>query len=224
VVAVQRGAESETVANERERQDREETLSVLTTSLAAVATAWSAFQAATWSGRQTFALARATKHRQLSTEARLEGDQHLHFDGALFVAYAGAYADQKEEFAQFLYERFPPRLRKAMDAWIATRPRTSKDAPPHPFAMAEYQLEPHQRALALGKEADDEIAAGGAANRISDTYVLGTVVLATIILLSSLGVRLRRRRPRRVMLVLSVVALLGAVGWLAVRPVAWVGA
>lgn len=210
-------------AADRERQDREETLSVAMSSLAAVATAWSAFQAATWSGRQTFALAEAAKQRQLSTEARLEGDQYLHFDASMFIAYADAYASGNDRFAKFLYERFPPRLKKAMDAWLATKPLTSKDAPPHPFVMAEYQNEAHQRALTLGKEADDAVAAGSAANRTSDTYVLDTVVFATIILLASLGVRLRRRAPRHVMLVVSGAALLVALAWLAAGPIAWVG-
>ena len=64
---------------------------------------------------------------------------------------------------------------------------------------------------------------GGTANRTSDIYVLGTVLLATIILLASLGPRLRGRNTRRSMVLLSGVALLFAIGWLAARPVAWVG-
>jgi hypothetical protein len=208
---------------EHERQDREETLSVAATSLAAVATAWSAFQAATWSGRQTFALLHATKLRQLSSEARLEGDQQQHLDASLFVTWAGAYAHHDERFAQFLYDRFPPRLKTATDAWLATKPLESKDAPPHPLLMQEYRLEAHQRAATLAREADDAIEGGHHANVESDTYVLGTVVFATIILLASLGARLRRPHARRVMLVVSLLALLLATGWLAFRPVAWIG-
>jgi hypothetical protein len=208
----------------REREEREETLSVVMTSMAAVATAWSAFEAAIWSGRQTFALADATKLRQLSSEARLEGDQQQAFDASMFIAYAGAYADGNEMFSQFLYQRFPPRLKTATDAWLATKPLESKDAPPHPLMMAEYKIEAHERALVLGKEADDALVVGGRANRTSDIYVLGTVLLATIILLASLGARLRGRNARRWMFVLSGLALLVAIAWLAARPVAWVGA
>lgn len=209
--------------HDRDRQEREETLSVVTTSFAAVATAWSAFQAATWSGRQTFALAHAEKLRQLATEARLEGDQQMHLDANLFVAYAGAFAQQNDRYAQFLYDRFPPRLKKAMDAWLATNPRTSKDAPPHPFAMREYEVEAHRRSATLGSEADDALVTGRRANIESDTYVLGTVVFATVILLASLGPRLHRRNARRAMLIVSTAILVAALAWLAVRPIAWVG-
>ena len=221
---LERGAPDASADADSEREEREETISVLMTSVAAVATAWSAFQAATWSGRQTFALTRATKLRQLSSEARLEGDQQLHFDATAFLAFARDYAHGEQTFSQFLYDRFPPRLRRAMDAWLATSPLTSRDAPPHPFAMAEYRLEMHERASALGVEADDAIVAGAQANRTSDSYVLATVAFATIISLASLGTRVRRRSPRRAMLVVSAVALVGALAWLASRPIAWLGA
>jgi hypothetical protein len=203
--------------------EREETLSVVTTSLAAAATAWAAFQSTIWSGRQTFALARAEKLRTLSTEARLEGDQQLHIDVDLFIAYADAYASHDEALSKFLYDRFPPRMKKATDAWLALRAKSPEEAPLHPFAMKEYVLEAHARARALGSQADDEVAAASHANVTSDTYVLGTVILALVILLSSLGLRLRRRPPRRVMLVLSAAALIVMIAWLAMRPMGWVG-
>jgi hypothetical protein len=213
----------EAAEHERIDREREETLSVATSSLAAVATAWAAFQSAIWNGKQTFAIARADHARQLSSEARLEGDQHLHIDVDLFVAWAGAYANHNERLTQFFYERLPPRFRTAMDAWIATKPAQNKDAPPHPFAMPEYRLEAHERAATLAKEADDELREGLRNNAISDTYVLFTVVLAMLILLASLGPRLHTRRPRRAMIVLSCLGLLITLVWLVLRPIGWIG-
>jgi hypothetical protein len=204
--------------------ERIETLAVVATSVAAVITAWSAFQAATWSGRQTFALAHATKTQQLAAEARLEGDQQMHLDANLFVAWAEAYADKRQTFATFLYDRFPPRLKTATDAWIATHPLESRDAPLHPFVMPEYRVEAHQKAAALAREAGEAIDSAQLANTRSDTYVLGTVVFATIILLASLGPRLHHRSTQRAMIVVSTVALLVAIAWLATMPIAWIGA
>jgi hypothetical protein len=204
--------------------ERLETISVFVTSLAACLTAWSAFQAATWSGRQTFAIALANKTRQLAAEARLEGDQQRHLDADLWVAWAGAHADHRDAFAAFLYERFPPRLKKGMDAWLATKPDTSKEAPPHPFVMKEYELEAHDRAAALGNDADAAIETAQVANVRSDTYVLGTVVFATTILLASLGPRLHHLRAQRAMVTVSGIILLVAIAWLLRLPVAWLGA
>lgn len=202
---------------------REENLSVATSSFAAVATAWAAFQVATWSSRQTFLIAHGIRQRALSTEARLEGDQQLHLDADLFVAWARAETEHNAALSQFLHDRFPPRLKAATDAWLATKPLVTKDAPPAPFYMPAYQLEAHQRAIVLGKEADDDIDRGRAANHRSDTYVFVTVFLAMIILLSSLSLRMRNRGPRRALLLVSGIGLLGVLAWLSLQPTAWFG-
>ena len=209
-------------ARKRDR-DREETASAAITSLAAVATAWSAFQASTWSGVQTFGLAQSTRLRQQAVEARLEGDQLKHMDADLFVAYAGAIAEHKDEFASFLHDRFPPRLRKATDAWLATKPLQNASAPPHPFAMEEYVVEQQGRATVMNLEADGHMSAAATANRTSDIYVLGAVLFSTIILVASVGSRLRAATPRHAMLIASGAALLAVLAWMASRPVAWAG-
>jgi hypothetical protein len=220
-------AERERRERRRERheieREREETTSIVATSVAAVATAWTAFQASTWSGMQTFSLAQSNKARQLSVEARLEGDDQRQLDTSLFITYVGAYANGNQAFAQFLIDRFPPRLRKATDAWLATHPLTSREAPPYPMAMREYQVDAYQRAADLAEEADGALARSEVAHRVSDVYVLGTVVFAMIVLLAGLGLRLGGRKPRRVMLVFSLATLVVALGWLATRPIVWTG-
>ena len=201
---------------------RDEAISLSITSLAAVATAWSAFQASTWGGTQTFALASSARWRQLSTESRLEGDQQKHLDADLFVAYAGALVEHRDVFATFLRERFPPRLQVATTAWLETKPLESHTAPPHPFAMPEYHVEAIDRAAAQQASADAAAAQAATANHNGDLYVLATVLLATVITVSALGSKLATRRGRRMALVLCGVVLLALIVWLGIRPVAWV--
>jgi hypothetical protein len=201
---------------------RAENAALAITSLAAVATAWSAFQASTWSGNQMFELATAARARQQSTQARLEGDQQGHLDADLFVAYLGALVEHHEAFATFLYDRFPPRLKVATAAWLDTHPLESRSAPPHPFAMQEYRVEATERATTEEKEAGAADARATAANHNGDLYVLATVLLATVITVSSIASRLTERRGRRTTLVLCGALLLVLIVWLAWRPVAWV--
>ncbi len=199
---------------------REQTFSLEITSLAAVATAWSAFQASTWSGVQTFALADSARLRQQSTEARLEGDQQMHLDADLFVAYAGALVEHREDFATFLRDRFPPRLKVATAAWLDKHPLESPSAPPHPLAMPEYRVEATERAAAVQKQADVASAQAATANHNGDLYVLTTVLLALVITVSSLGAALPTQR--RTTLLICAVILLGVIVSLALRPIAWV--
>lgn len=202
---------------------REDGLSLTITSLAAVVTAWSAFQASTWSGVQTFALANAARLRELSTQLRLEGDQQMHVDADLFIAYAGALVEHRDAFATFLRARFPPRLQVATDKWLDTHPLEATSAPGHPLAMPEYRVEALERASAVQKASDDASEQAGHANHVADLYVLATVLLATIITVSSLGSRLSTRGARRASLVFCGVVLLVVIAWLALRPIAWVG-
>jgi hypothetical protein len=205
------------------REMREDGLSLTITSLAAVATAWSAFQASTWSGVQTFALANAARLRELSTQLRLEGDQQMHVDADLFIAYAGALVEHRDAFATFLRARFPPRLQVATDEWLDTHPLEATSAPAHPLAMPEYRVEAMERANVAQKASDEASDHAARANHAADLYVLATVLLATIITMSSLGSRLSTRSARRASLVFCGVVLLVVIVWLALRPVAWVG-
>jgi hypothetical protein len=200
----------------------EELLSLGITSLAAVVTAWSAFQASTWSGVQTFALASAAHERELSTQARLEGDLQMHLDADLFVAYAEARVEHRDASATFLHDRFPPRLKVATDAWLERHPFDSASAPPHPLAMPEYHVDASAHAVEAQEHAYAEEARAALANHNSDLYVLATVLLATVITVSSLGARLATPRARRTSLVLCGAVLLAVVVWMALRPVAWV--
>jgi hypothetical protein len=193
------------------------------TSLAALATAWAAFQAATWSGRQTFALVRAVNLRTQATQAQLEGDQLMHLDADLFVAYSGAVAQHQNDFAAFLRARFPPRLEKAVQAWLATHPMDSPSAPRHPFVMPEYRVDRFDQAKALNDAAGAAMHEGARANRTSDSYTLETVLLATIVLVAGVGLRARMRRARRIAMWVSTALLSIAVIWLALRPVSWIG-
>jgi hypothetical protein len=205
------------------RGARLEMASVTITSAAAVATSWAAFQAAQWSGHQAFALSASQRAREHETRARIEGDQKSYFDGTLFVAYVGAYARNEDEFGTFLHDRFPQRLKNAVDAWLATNPRVNKDAPLTPFKLKEYHIDEYDRADAFAAESDAASQKAHVANRISDTYVLGSVVLATVILMASIGPRLGHLPARRLMLSVSIVGLLLALAWVATLPVARIG-
>jgi hypothetical protein len=201
----------------------DDNIAVAITSASALATAWAAFQSRTWSGQQTFELARAAALRQKATQAQLEGDQIMHLDVDLFIAFTSAQTDHRDDFAAFLRGRFPPRLRKAMDTWLATDPMKSAAAAPHPFALPEYQVDRFAQAQALNTQVDRALQEGAESNRISETYTLGTVVLSVVILFASLGSHLRTRGARRVSMVVSSGLLLIAIVWLVRSPLSWIG-
>src|SRR5438876_12056996 len=84
-------------------------------------------------------------------------------------------------FEDFLYQRFRPEMRKALDAWLKTDPLHNSHAPLTPFQMAEYvqpELLEEQRQQ---KEAEKMEVAARQANQFSDQDVLVTVLAATVV-------------------------------------------
>ena len=123
-----------------------EVLATVLLALAAVATAWSSYQASRWNGEQAKATSRANAARIESTRASGLASAQSQIDVATFMQWVNAFALDQTELADFYFRRFRAEFKPAVDAWIATRPRRNPDAPLTPFAMPQYRLAANQEA------------------------------------------------------------------------------
>ena len=97
--------------------------------IAAVATAWAAYQSARWHGEQARAQSASIAARVESTRAASVANRNAQIDVALFTQWVDAYARDETELADFYRKRFRAEFQPAFQAWVATRPRTNPDAP-----------------------------------------------------------------------------------------------
>ncbi|MGV8966381.1 MAG: hypothetical protein ACOH2F_08875 [Cellulomonas sp.] len=192
--------------------------------LATLLTAWSAFQATKWSGVQANNYSAASAARTESVRASNTANSLTTIDVNTFVAWVTAVADERGgaspsaepytpqpgTLSGFLYERFRDEFRPAVDAWLATRPLLSPDAPPTPFAMPEYRLAETTEAAAFAREADDRSAEARRANQRGDNYVLLTVLFVTVSLFAGSSTKLDVARGQQFLLALAVLVLVGA--------------
>ena len=121
--------------------------------LAAVATAWAAYQSARWHGEQAKAQSASIAARVESTRAANVANRQAQIDVALFTQWVDAYARDETELAAFYRKRFRPEFKPAFDAWVATKPRKNPDAPLSPFAMPQYKLAANAQADRLEAQA-----------------------------------------------------------------------
>ena len=150
------GARQATHLSRAERFERwSETLSAILLGLVTLATAWSGYQAARWSGEQSTLYTDALSLMIDSTRAATEANQLTQVDITLFISFINASAAGDEELATFYYDRFRPEARPAVDAWLATEPRNNPEAPLGPFQMAEYRVSLAEQAVQLEAEAAD---------------------------------------------------------------------
>jgi hypothetical protein len=204
---------------ERSRRDWIEIGATVLLALAAVATAWSSYQAARWNGEQAKASSAVNKARIEAARASDLANAQTQVDVATFSQWVDAYARKESTLADFYFKRFRKEFKPAVDAWLATTPLRNPDAPLTPFAMPEYQLAAAAEAERLDQKAEDLTAQVRRNIQRSTNYVLGVVLFAVALFFAGMSTKLTGSGPRKALLVVGWVLFTGAAAWIAASPV-----
>ena len=156
-------------------------------------------------GLPELALARPTGRRVRQSvrepgrvDPRLDvANRQIQIDVSTFVQWVDAYAREDAFLSDFYRKRFRPEFATAVDAWVATRPLKSPDAPLTPFAMPEYKLASAEEAEQL--EATASAAADVARLNIqrADNYTLCLVLFSAALFFAGFSTRFQSLRIRR---------------------------
>ncbi len=197
-----------------------EVVATVLLAFAAVATAWSSYQANRWNGEQTKASSRVNALRIDAARAQGLAEAQTEVDIAMFFQWVNATATDEGDLADFYEARFRPDFRPAFDAWLATDPLTNPDAPPTPFAMDVYEL-PQEDTEARQADAAAEAEAARVRLNIqrSANYVLGVVLFAVALFFAGMSTKLHGEGPRKVILAVGCAVFIGTAVWIATFPV-----
>lgn len=196
-----------------------EVVSTVVLALAAVAIAWSGYQASRWTGEQAKAFSRANAARVESTRWSNLANSQTEIDVATFTQWVDAYARNETELAAFYRRRFREEFKPAVEAWIATRPLRNPDAPLTPFATPQYHLAANVEAERLQAKAGVEAAVASRNIQRATNYVLGVVLFSAALFFGGISTRIGNPRARAVVLGLGCVVLLGTLAWIATFPI-----
>ena len=194
-------------------------LSTLLLALAAVATAWSSYQATRWNGEQAKATGRTNAIRIEAARAQALSEAQTEIDVATFIQWVNAQARQEPALARFYRARFRTEFKPAFTAWLATKPFTNTDAPPTPFAMPSYRLASREDAERLDTEAELSSAEVRRNIQRATNYVLAVVLFSVALFFAGISAKLDSPRLRIALLVCGAVLFLGTVAWVATSPV-----
>jgi hypothetical protein len=164
--------------------------------LVAVATAYSGYQAALWTGHQARLYGEASKLRVEAEGAATYANQERLYNALTVVEWMKAEAHRDKELADIFERRILPELRPAFEAWKKTDPLHNPNAPAGPQLMPEYRSSRMEAANSLNDEAAKRFDHGSEATRNSDQYVRATVTLATVLLLVAISQRFKTRGVR----------------------------
>ena len=196
-----------------------EVVSTVLLSVAAVAIAWSGYQASRWTGEQAKAFSRANAARVESTRWSDLANSQSEIDVATFIQWVDSYARKETVLADFYRKRFREEFRPAVEAWIATRPLLNPDAPLTPFATPAYRLAARAESERLEAKAGAESAVASRNIQRATNYVLCVVLFSSALFFGGISTRIGNPTARAVILGIGCVVLLGALAWIATFPI-----
>ena len=120
-------------------------------SLAAVATAWSGYQATRWNGEQAKAASRTNAIRVEAARAQGLSESQTQVDVATFIQWVDAYALKRTELSDFYFKRFRKEFRPAVQAWLETKPLVNPGRAADPVRDAAVQARCCGRGEAAGR-------------------------------------------------------------------------
>jgi hypothetical protein len=134
------------------------------------------------------------------------------------MAWENAAGSGNDHLKEFYSKRFRPEFRPAFDAWLATNPTANPQAPATPFTVPNYGSPHEQQARELESRAEALFAAGHQANHYADNYVLGTVVLATVLFFCGIVPQFSDFRLRVALLGIAMLLLMFGLSRILVLP------
>jgi hypothetical protein len=207
--------------------DRIELIATILMALAAIATAWCAFQSTKWSGIMSIEFSSANGSRVESTRADGVANAQRSIDVNVFTSWLDAVATESRDgtipsvtengfvpvdgsLSKFYFDRMRPEFKVALDAWLQARPLANPEAPPTPFGMAEYRLAAAEQADILLTRAESHRQYALVANQNGDNYVLTTVGFALVIFFAGVSSKLKVEKNRWIALIVGLGLFTGA--------------
>ena len=175
--------------------------SVILISAATVLTAWCGYEAARWTAIQTRQYNEASAQRVAAAVASDRANTLEIVDVTMFLQYVAAVAAGRTDEETFIYRRFRPEMKRAVDAWLATKPRKNPGAPSSPFVMPQYHLLANAEAARLNTLEAASFETATNANELGDAYVRLTVIFATVSFLA--GISTKFRFPSHIVIVVA---------------------
>ena len=185
---------------------------------AAVATAWSAFQAAKWGGAMTVAFNEAAVDRTIAASDIAQASRDITGDRATFSSFVLALAGGDEAAADVLFEEFRDEVQPLIEAWLAKDPLNNLSVG-SPFDDPSYTvIDTVDTAVLTLNDAEIHTTIALEARSNVGNYTLSTVVFAVVLLLAGLSQQFNSRTVSVGLGIVAVVLLVLGIAVLIALP------
>jgi hypothetical protein len=180
--------------------------------LAALATAWAAFQASQWAGVQSDAQSAAAIGRSDAGRLSTEASREQVVDSQMWLDWLDALSGGDKGKAAFLRARFSAPLDAGMKQWlrdvtILPNGRPSSIPPGTPMDQPAYVVPDRVKSDGLSAAAEAKLAEAGRASDRSTKFVMLAVVLAVVLLFASIATKFASPRIQAALILGSIMLL-----------------
>lgn len=177
---------------EKRKTARIEITGTVMLSIASLAVAWCSYQSNLWNGQQVFTLAESNLYYKRAQEKLSMLAQQQEIDASVTINFMEAVLDKRQNRIDYYLRRARPEMATVLKTWLSMDPLHNNQAPAHPLLMEEYTLlagsmraaadSANHQADFLWKEAQHY-------NKISDNYILYTVLFSLVMFLNALATK-----------------------------------
>ncbi len=186
--------------------------------LAALSTAWAAFQASIWDGEELEGYARASVKTSQAGDLLAQADRTVLEDELLTVQWALAIGRGETGLADFIREDLmSPRLGRLVAAW-GEEPKESRGAL-FGEGRENYSLTALEQGRRATFEAMEAVSEGRDAGKQGDRFNLIVVLLAASLFVAGISSTFEVNRIRVWTLIVGSAMLAAAMVWMAAMPV-----
>jgi hypothetical protein len=179
--------------------------------LATMMSAWCAFSSGEWHGDSTDFYNKSSTSMVRASELFDKAQQQTLIDVITFSNYYNAFANGELQLAGAYESRgFSPELESAFNAWKAKDPFVNPDAPTTPFAMPEYKSPYRAKGLAEQRRSSEQAAKGRDAMHKSNTYILLTVLFASVLFFAGISTKFKEIRIKLALLAFGACVFIAA--------------
>lgn len=196
-----------------ERRERSlESWGALILGIAAVAAAWSSFQAGEWNNEEVTLQSASVIQRSDAGRAATAATADRIIDTQTWLEWVSAVNAGDRAKSAFLSERFSEPLKIAQREWLTTAQVDAQGVPVvippgTPMDLPSYVLPDQVAADAAADRAEELLIDASEASGHSTAFVLVAVLLALVLFFASVATKLRQPKAQVVLSVASIVLL-----------------
>lgn len=181
-------------------------VNIIILSIAGVAITWCSYQSTVWNGIQTFKLASAQASFRKAEEKKEAAMQKILMDEGLMISFVNAVMANDTAKISFYIAHVRPELGAILAGWLKEDPLHNKNAPAHPADMEKYKrfiAGKFAEATEWTVKGEDYWKKAQHANKVSDNYVLITVIFSVVMFLCGVA---PRKTPLKLAFALNIVS------------------